>query len=205
MNLAAILQAIGTKGRSGGGSAGRLRMILLCAFLLTLSGCVRGCTSSRPPIHLNPNMDNQPKYLPQAESRFFYNGATMQPPVEGTVARGELRENPAFFTGKTPFGTFVQNPLTVDQELLARGHQRYDIYCSPCHGAQGDGQGMLFERAAVRSANLLEEKFRQMPDGQIFDTITNGFGLMPAYRYPISPRDRWAIVAYIRTLQQEPR
>jgi mono/diheme cytochrome c family protein len=170
---------------------------------LALTGCARGCTSSRPPIHINPSMDRQPKVLPQSASQFFYNGASMQVPVAGTVAQGELRDDPAFYEGRTADGGFVAtSPVPVNEELIERGHERYKIYCQPCHDARGFGKGILFQRASVPTASLHDEKIVNYPDGQIFDVITNGSGLMPAYRWPIPPRDRWAIIAWVRRLQQ---
>jgi mono/diheme cytochrome c family protein len=172
--------------------------------LVALTGCVRGCTSSRPPIHLNPSMDDQPKVRPQTASRFFYDGASMRQPVPGTVAIGGLKEDGALFTGKGPEGTFVATiPLTTDEALVERGRQRYVIYCQPCHDARGDGKGILFQRANVPTASLHQEKILKYPDGQIFDVITNGVGLMAGYRWPIPPADRWAIVAYVRELERK--
>ena len=107
-----------------------------------LSGCARGCTSSRPPIHLNPSMDDQPKVRPQTASSFFFNGASMREPVPGTVPIGGLKEDAAFFTGKGADGQFVATiPQPVDDALVERGRQRYTIYCQPCHDARGDGRG----------------------------------------------------------------
>ncbi len=180
-----------------------LKGLALATLLLVAIGCTRGSTSSRPPIHPNPNMDLQPKYRAQAASEFFYDGASMRPPVEGTVARGELFEDVAFHTGRNEAGAYVASPIPTDAELLLRGKQRYDIYCLPCHGDTGDGRGVLYERAQIQSGNLQEARFHEMPDGQIFDTITNGLGLMSGYKYPIPPRDRWAIIAYVRELQKE--
>ena len=178
------------------------RLLALAVLLLSMSGCMRGCTSPRPPIHPNPNMDQQPKYLAQAASDFFYDGATMRPDVEGTVARGELFEDVAFHTGRDATGQWVSNPLAVDEAVLARGEERYGIYCAPCHSDRGDGRGMLYERSQVLSADLHEERLVTMADGEVFDTVTNGLGLMSGYRYPIPPRDRWAIIAYVRELQR---
>ena len=171
---------------------------------VVVSGCARGCTSSRPPIHLNPSMDNQPKVRPQAASTFFFDGASMRAPVPGTVAIGGLREDAAFFTGKGADGQFVAAvPVPVDDAFVERGRQRYTIYCQPCHDARGDGRGILFQRGNVPTATFHQDKVLQYTDGQIFDVITNGFGLMAGYRWPIPPSDRWAIVAYVRTLQRE--
>ncbi len=179
-------------------------LILFAVALVALAGCWRGATSPRPPWHPNPNMDNQPKYLPQAASAFFYDGATMRPPVEGTVARGELHEDTAFYTGLDADGEMVTSmPIEVDEPLIARGRERYDIYCAPCHHRRGNGKGMLWDRAQITSADLHEERLRNLPDGQMFDVITNGLGMMSGYKYPIPPGDRWAIVAYVRRLQNE--
>ncbi len=179
-------------------------LALALASVVALSGCARGCTSSRPPIHINPSMDDQPKVRPQTASAFFYDGASMRTPVPGTVAIGGLREDAAFFTGQGVDGQFVAAiPVTVDEALVERGRQRYTIYCRPCHDVRGDGRGILFQRGNVPTASFHEEKFLAYPDGQIFDVITNGSGLMAGYRWPIPPADRWAIVAYVRELQRE--
>ena len=172
--------------------------------LFALTGCARGCTSSSPPIHLNPSMDNQPKARPQSASTFFFDGATMRQPVPGTIAIGGLKEDTAFFTGKGADGQFVATiPVTADEAVLERGRQRYAIYCQPCHDARGDGKGILFQRGNVPTATFHQEKILKYTDGQIFDIMTNGSGLMPAYKWPIPPADRWAIVAYIRGLQRD--
>jgi mono/diheme cytochrome c family protein len=191
---------------AGPSFGGRARVLGLFAIASTvlLSGCARGCTSSRPPIHLNPSMDNQPKVRPQAASAFFYNGASMREPVPGTVAIGGLKEDAPFFTGKSADGQFVAtSPVAVDETVVERGHERYRIYCQPCHDARGDGKGILFQRGSVPTASFHQEKILKYPDGQIFDVITNGQGLMAGYRWPIPPSDRWAIVAYVRALQRE--
>jgi mono/diheme cytochrome c family protein len=187
-------------------SAGRRHLLggLVLTSVLALGGCARGCTSSRPPIHLNPSMDDQPKVRTQTASTFFFDGASMRQPVPGTVAIGGLKEDAAFFTGKGADGQFVATiPRPVDEALLERGRQRYEIYCQPCHDARGDGQGILFQRGKVPTATFHQEKIQKYSDGQIFDVITNGVGLMPAYRWPIPPADRWAIVAHVRELQRE--
>jgi mono/diheme cytochrome c family protein len=178
--------------------------VLALASVVSLAGCARGCTSSRPPIHLNPSMDDQPKVRAQTASTFFYDGLSMRQPVPGTVAIGELKEDAAFFTGKSADGTFVAtNPVTVDAALVERGRQRSAIYCQPCHDARGDGKGILFQRGNVPTASFHQEKILNYPDGQLFDVITNGTGLMAGYRWPIPPADRWAIVAYVRELQRQ--
>ena len=182
----------------------RIIGVVALASTVMVSGCARGCTSSRPPIHLNPSMDNQPKLRPQAASPFFYNGAGMREPVPGTVAIDGLKEDAAFFTGKGGDGQFVAtSPVTVDERVLARGRDRYHIYCQPCHDARGDGRGILFQRGNVPTASFHQEKILKYTDGQIFDVITNGTGLMAGYKWPIPPEDRWAIVAHVREVQRE--
>jgi mono/diheme cytochrome c family protein len=172
--------------------------------IVASAGCARGCTSSRPPIHLNPSMDNQPKVRAQSASTFFYNGAAMREPVPGTIAIGGLKEDGPFFTGKGADGQFIAAiPVSVDDNVVSRGRDRYRIYCQPCHDARGDGKGILFQRGNVPTASFHQEKVLKYTDGQIFDVITNGFGLMAGYRWPIPPADRWAIVAYVRVMQRE--
>ena len=188
------------------------RRVVLRALALTslvgLTGCARGCTSSRPPIHLNPSMDDQPKVLPQTASKFFYDGASMRQPVPGTVPIGGLKEDAAFFTGKGADAQFVTtNPVTVpgtdNAALVERGRERYVIYCQPCHDARGDGKGILFQRGNVPTASFHQDKILKYPDGFIFEVMTNGLALMPAYRWAIPPADRWAIVAHIRELERK--
>jgi mono/diheme cytochrome c family protein len=185
--------------------AGRCLLGALALVSLVVSGgCARGCTSSRPPIHLNPSMDDQPKVRPQSSSEFFVDGAAMRVPVPGTIPIGGLKEDAAFFTGKGADGQFVAAvPLAVDERLVERGRQRYGIYCQPCHDARGDGRGILFQRGNVPTASFHQDRILGYPDGQIYDVITNGTGLMAGYRWPIPPGDRWAIVAYVRELQRK--
>lgn len=189
----------------GGRRARSLRLAALAAIVLITPGCVRGCTSRKPPIHPNPNMFDQPRYNAQAASGFFADGATMRTPVEGTVSHvlpPDRLSDVRFLTGKDEAGAPVASiPVPVDDALLARGEERYGIYCAPCHHKQGDGKGILFTRANVPTTSLHLDRVRQAPDGQIFDVITNGLGLMPSYRYPIAPMDRWAIIAHVRRLE----
>jgi mono/diheme cytochrome c family protein len=181
-----------------------LKVLCLCLLSVSLLGCVRGCSSSRPPIHINPNMDDQPRYDAQGESDFFYDGSAMRLPVPGTVARGQLREDTQLYTGKDASGEFLtESPLMADEALLARGEQRYQIYCSPCHTKRGTGQGILTQRASVPVPSFHDDRLKQLADGEYFDTITNGKGLMQGYRYPIPAEDRWAIIAHVRQLQRK--
>lgn len=176
---------------------------LLAAALLVVgatAGC-RGMTSTKPPIHLNPNMDHQPKYRPQSESAFFYDGAAMREPVPGTVARGELREDTAFFQGKDEAGDDVlHSPVETTEAVLARGADRFGIYCAPCHDPRGTGKGILAQQG-LPTTSFHIQRLHDAADGYIFDVITNGRGLMPAYQWPLSPADRWAVIAYVRQLQ----
>jgi mono/diheme cytochrome c family protein len=188
-------------------TAARSRALALVIALLAplgLQGCLRGCSSSEPPVLINWSMFNQPKYKAQAKSKFFYDGKTMRPPVPGTIARGHLHEDLVQVTGMDPDGKPVAtSPVAADDALLARGAERYGIYCQPCHDERGEGKGVLSERAKVPTANLMDKRIVEMPDGQIFDTVTNGKGLMASYRYPIVAHDRWAIIAYVRSMQKK--
>lgn len=178
----------------------RLYISVLLVFVVL--GCGRGMTSKWPPIHIISDMDYQPKYRAQSSNAFFYNQMTMQQPVPGTVALGELLEDDALILGKDADGNYVATiPLPRDEALLARGANRYAIYCTPCHRASGDGEGILFSRGGVPTTSLHDERVRAMPDGELFGVISTGLGLMPSYAYPLSHEDRWAVVAYVRKLQ----
>lgn len=181
-----------------------LKLLCLCLLSVSLFGCVRGCSSTRPPIHINPNMDDQPRYDAQGESAFFYDGSAMRLPLPGTIARGQLRENPPLYTGRDESGAFLtESPLAVDAALLSRGEERYAIYCAPCHTKRGTGQGILTQRGSVPVPSFHDDRLKQIVDGEYFDTITNGKGLMQGYRYPIPAEDRWAIIAHVRDLQRK--
>jgi len=147
------------------------------------------------------DMHDQPKYRGLRPSVFFADGASARPRVEGTVARGTLQEDEAFFTGKVSKVVVTELPLAVDQQLLDRGQERFNIFCSPCHGRTGAGRGMVVERGYRQPPSFQTDRLRQADPGYFFDVITNGFGVMPDYKAQVAPRDRWAIVAYIRALQ----
>lgn len=147
------------------------------------------------------DMQRGPRYDPMTPNEFFSNGAASRPLVDGTVARGQLRADTAFYTGKVN-GQFLETmPIPVSAELLDRGEQRYNVYCSPCHSKLGDGDGMVVRRGLKQPPSYHDARLRNERDGYFFDVITNGFGQMQDYSAQIVPRDRWAIIAYIRALQ----
>jgi len=148
------------------------------------------------------DMHDQPRYVPLRPSDFFGDRRSARPPVEGTIARGHLDADVAFYQGKGPDGKPVADfPFPVTKEVIERGHQRFNIYCTPCHDRTGSGQGMIVRRGYRQPPSYHTDRLRQVPNGYIFDVITNGFGAMPDYAAQIEPRDRWAIVAYVRALQ----
>jgi mono/diheme cytochrome c family protein len=146
-------------------------------------------------------MHNQPKAIPLRESMFFKNGSSARPLVDDTVARGTLHDDVAFFTGKDNGVEVDALPFPLTADVLDRGAQRYDIYCSPCHDVTGSGHGMIVRRGYKQPPSFHIDRLRQVPIGHFYDVMTNGFGAMPDYRAQIAPRDRWAIAAYIRALQ----
>lgn len=147
------------------------------------------------------DMHIQPYYRPLSKSEFFADGRSARLPVEGTVARGDLREDAYFYTGKINGNPGEYMPFPVTQAVLERGRNRFNIYCTPCHGRVGDGNGFIPSRGFRRPPSYHIDRLRKVPIGYFFDTMTNGFGVMPDYSAQIAPRDRWAIAAYIRALQ----
>jgi len=172
-------------------SPSRLRKAGLAAALVSLVA-VAGCRQ---------DMHNQPKYRPLRATTFFADGSSARPLVEGTVARGALNEDQAFFTGMRGTTPVAEMPFEIDEQVLARGEERYNIFCAPCHDAAGTGRGMIVQRGYRPPPSLHDERLRNAPAGHFFDVMTNGFGAMPDYRSQVSARDRWNIVAYIRALQ----
>ncbi len=147
-------------------------------------------------------MYDQAKAKALSESDFFPNGQTARQLPADTVARGYLREDKAMYAGLGPDGKFVAElPVKLTRELLERGHQRYDIFCSPCHEKQGTGLGMIVQRGFKQPSSFHTDRLRQQPIGYFFDVITQGFGQMSSYAVQVPPEDRWAIAAYIRALQ----
>jgi len=163
---------------------------LLVAFSLCALGFT-GCGNT-----LRQDMANQPRQNPLSPAPIFADGRSERPIIDNTVARGAVEEDALFVTKDS--NSF---PLPLTPELLARGQDRYDIFCSPCHGLQGDGQGMVTLRGMKHPPPYHQDRVRNEPNGYFFDVITNGFGAMNGYSAQLNPRDRWAIVAYVRALQ----
>jgi mono/diheme cytochrome c family protein len=194
-----------------------LGFLVLTAVLVAVLG-LRGQRSTRPPIQIFNDMDDQPRYHTQGSSRFFADGRSMRTPLVGTVAfggadyfsdAGSPRQNPDFlaadatyYRGKQGGAWVPRAPVKFDLPLLLRGQQRYNVHCAACHGATGAGNGITTQYGLVGVASYHDDRLRAMPDGEIFNTITNGKGVMMAYGHQISPADRWAIVAYVRALQR---
>ena len=146
-------------------------------------------------------MHDQPKYIPLRESTFFGDERSARPIVAGTVARGQLHDDVLLYTGKSGGKDAESFPFAVDAAVMARGQERFNIYCSPCHGRTGQGDGMVVRRGYRRPPTFHQDRLRDAPVGHFFDVITNGFGAMPDYAGQIKAEDRWAIVAYVRALQ----
>lgn len=146
-------------------------------------------------------MHDQPKYTPFKQSDFFADQRSARPAIEGTVARGQLHEDELLHTGKADGQPAAVFPFPIDMAVMQRGRQRYDIFCSPCHGLTGEGDGMVVQRGYRRPPSLNVDRLRAAAPGHIYDVISNGFGAMPDHAAQVPVHDRWAIVAYIRALQ----
>ena len=179
-------------------------LMAVAALAVILAGC-RGTESSKPPFHINPNMDWQERFDPQERNDFFADGMAMRPPVPGTVARGFLKDDTAFHFGRDASGAFVTaSPVALTPEFMERGRERYEIFCAVCHGSAGDGNGIIMtgNYGYVPAPTYHSELLRTAPDGYMFDVIGNGVRSMPGYAQQIPIADRWAITAYIRALQR---
>jgi mono/diheme cytochrome c family protein len=155
-----------------------------------------------PAAGCRDDMADQPRYEPLVASDFFPDGMASRPLVEGTIARGQLPEDRALETGKGADGEFLAElPVPLDDRLLRRGQERFNIFCSVCHGRTGEGNGMIVQRGFRRPPTYHSDRLRGMPVGYFYDVITHGFGAMPSYRKQVPLADRWAIVAYVRALQ----
>ena len=146
-------------------------------------------------------MADQPRYKPLQKSDFFADERGARPLVEGTVARGHLEADEHFYAGKINGNPVDRFPFPITKEVLLRGQERYNIFCSPCHDQVGTGQGMIVRRGYRPPPSFHIDRLRTAPDGHFFDVMTHGFGAMPDYAQQIPPADRWAIVGYIRALQ----
>jgi hypothetical protein len=166
-------------------SSSRILMTACAAAFLLACGC-----------QVRQDMADQPKYKPLAPSDFFNDARSERPLIENTVAHGSIDDD-ALFTSKDS-NAF---PLPLTPELMQRGKERYGIFCTPCHGIQGDGNGMVAMRGMKHPPTYHSERLRKIPNGYLFDVITNGYGAMLSYSAQVPPRDRWAIIAYIRALQ----
>jgi mono/diheme cytochrome c family protein len=169
-------------------SAGPLATLSVIAAL----ACTPGC---------NQMMNDEPRYKPLAASDFFEDGQSARPQVTGTIAHGHLRLDQAFYTGRLNGSLVDTFPVPVTRALLTRGQERFDIFCSPCHGRTGDGDGMVVQRGFRPPPSYHLDRLRAAPIGHFFDVMTNGIGAMPSYASRVSVMDRWAIAAYIRALQ----
>jgi mono/diheme cytochrome c family protein len=150
-------------------------------------------------------MHDQPKYITYRESAFFSDTQSARPLVAGTVARGHLDDDALLYTGKQGSADATVFPFPITGEVMARGRERFDIYCSPCHGRTGLGDGMVVRRGYRRPPSFADDRLVQAPVGHFFDVISNGFGAMPDYAAQMRPADRWAVTAYIRALQLSAR
>jgi len=164
------------------------------ALVMAACGLLAGCARN--------DMHDQPKYKPQRPSDFFADGRSGRPEIEGTVARGSLEEDAAFYSGKDPNGADVTEfPVAVDKAFIVRGQGRYEIYCAPCHGRLGNGLGMIVRRGFKQPPSYHIDRLRTAPVGHYYEVISNGYGAMLNYAAQLQPRDRWAVIAYIRALQ----
>jgi cytochrome c553 len=167
----------------------RWRFAAIIAMALGLSAC-------------RQDMYNQPRYKPLARSELFADSASARPLPPHTIPRGRLNEDTIFFTGKTEDNQLAASlPMPINRALLKRGQERFNIYCSVCHGADGSGNGMIVQRGFPAPESYHTDRLRNAPPGYFFHVISNGYGVMYPYASRVEPADRWAIVAYIRALQ----
>ncbi len=165
-----------------------IRLCVLSLLCVVVSGC-------------RQDMHDQPKYVPLRQSAFFNDARSARPLVEGTIARGQLHEDELLYTGKVNGADATMFPMRIDAAVMARGQQRFNIYCAPCHGRTGQGDGMVVRRGYRRPPTFHQDRLRDAPVGHFFDVITAGFGAIPDYAAQIKVEDRWAIIAYVRALQ----
>ncbi len=147
------------------------------------------------------DMHDQPRYKPLQASAFFADHRGSRPVVDGTVARGHLRIDEARYTGKIAGENIDQFPIPIAKADIERGQNRFNIYCTPCHGKLGDGNGLVVMRGYRQPPSYYDDKLMKAPVGHFFDVVTNGFGAMPSYASRVTADDRWRVIAYIRALQ----
>ncbi len=191
---------------------GAILLAVLSWVPLALIARARTVKSPKPRIQLIQDMGSQPKYRAQQMDPLFADQRAMRPQVPGTIARGQLREDTFYFEGVVKGQWATTFPMDVTDNLMKRGQRRFDIYCAPCHGFSGDGNGMvavlageLQEGTWVPPTDLRADQVRERPVGHLFNTITNGIRTMPAYGKQIPVEDRWAIVSYVLALQKSQR
>jgi len=187
----------GTQG--GFRSLGKIMLAARTAFKTAARVCMALGLASV--VACQQKMADQPRYKPLARSEFFGDERSARPLIEGTVARGDLRADEHFYTGKVNGKLVDAFPFPITREILLRGQERFNIYCSPCHDRTGTGQGMIVKRGYRAPPSYHTERLRTAPVGHFFEVIISGFGLMPDYAQQVPPADRWAIIAYIRALQ----
>ena len=175
-----------------GKATSRTNQLRRGAVLVLLAAAVTACRQ---------DMHDQPKYRPLRGSEIFDDGRSARPFVPGTVARGTLREDAVLYTGKVGNDFVTEIPVPVTADLLARGRTEFEVFCSPCHGRTGRGDGMIVQRGFKKPSSYHVDRLRQMPIGYFYDVMTVGFGAMSDYAAQVTPADRWAIAAYVRTLQ----
>ena len=190
----------------------RLSAFLLAIPALLLTGCSMIQETSRvPPIQVWPDMKKQEKFLPQSGvesggelAKIFKDGRANRRPVEGTVARGQLRLDDVMSTGLVNSTTYAgKNPVPLTEDVLKLGQARFNVYCSPCHDRTGSGQGIVNKREPTfKPGNLHEDRMKQMNDGELFYVLANGRRNMPSYRYQLSENERWSVIYYVRALQR---
>jgi mono/diheme cytochrome c family protein len=170
--------------------AGRYVSVLIVVIVIALTG-----SACRQDMH------DQPKYTPLRSTPFFGDVRSARPLIAGTVAQGQLHEDPFLETGKIGNADATVFPFPVDAAVMARGRERFEIFCTPCHGRTGTGDGMIVQRGYRRPPTYHDDRLRNAPIGHFVDVMANGFGAMPDYSDQVNARDRWAIAAYIRALQ----
>jgi mono/diheme cytochrome c family protein len=186
-----------------------LVLVALSLIPLALIARARLLPSTSPRIQIVQDMGQQPKLKTQSANPLFADGRAMRPPVSGTIARGALRADAALYEGKANGAWITALPVAVSEQLMRRGRERYDIFCAPCHGLAGYGDGVVAKRAEALQegtwtppSSFHTDLVRSRPVGDLYNTVANGVRNMPGYGAQIPVEDRWAIVAYVRALQR---